>query len=186
MNERQRKFCEYYAADPNATAAAISAGYSPRSAYSCGQRMLKNAEIQNYLRQLQDQAAAGRIADLEEVKATWTKVLRSDSERTTNRLRAGELLARSAGEFIKPRQLSRAGPNDDADAPSEGQPDTVIALPWSGRQQINAVENENGEITPLPGAEADDVLIYLPYNAVEAAFAGENKAAKIPEVLTKW
>lgn len=45
MNERQRKFCKYYAAAPNATAAAISAGYSPRSAYSCGQRMLRSKII---------------------------------------------------------------------------------------------------------------------------------------------
>ena len=178
MNERQRKFCEHYAADPNATAAAIAAGYSPRSAYSCGQRMLKNAEIQNYLSQLQEQAAAGRIADLQEVKELWTETLRNAGEKTANRLRAGELLARSAGEFIKSGQPRRVGADDTVSTPSEEQADTVIALPWNGRQAINAVENEYGEVTPFPGSEDDDVLIYLPHNAVEAVFARERRPTK--------
>lgn len=182
MNERQRKFCEHYAADPNATAAAISAGYSPKSAYSCGQRMLKNAEIQNYLRQLQEQAAAGRVADLEEVKMVWTETLRNTSEKTANRLRAGELLARSAGEFIRPGQSGRMSGDDDMGTPSGEQDTPVICLPWNGRQAINAVENDDGEITPFPGAEDDDVLIYLPRSAVEAVFARERQPAKIPEV----
>lgn len=181
MNERQRKFCEYYAADPNATAAAIAAGYSPRSAYSCGQRMLKNAEIKNYLRQLQEQAAVGRIADMQEVKALWTETLRDASEKTANRLRAGELLAKSAGEFAKPDRPRHKDGDDDLDPPPEGET-ALICLPWNGRQAINAVENEDGEIMPFPGAEDDDVLIYLPHNAVEAVFARENKSAKIQEV----
>ena len=144
--------------------------------------MLKNAEIQNYLHQLQEKAAAGRIADLEEVKATWTRVLRSDSEKTANRLRAGELLARSAGEFVRPGQPRRVGADDTVDTPSGEQADTVIALPWNGRQAINAVENEDGGITPFPGSEDDDLLIYLTHTAVELIFAKERPPAKIPKV----
>ena len=144
--------------------------------------MLKNAEIQNYLHQLQEKAAADRIADLEEVKMVWTETLRDVGEKTANRLRAGELLARSAGEFIKPGQPRRVGADDTVDIPSGEQADTVIALPWNGRQAINAVENEGGEITPFPGAEDDDLLVYLPHTAVELIFAKERQPAKIPKV----
>lgn len=45
LNERQRKFVDEYLVDMNATQAAIRAGYSPKTAYSQGQRLLKNAEI---------------------------------------------------------------------------------------------------------------------------------------------
>lgn len=159
MNERQRRFAEFYAASGNAAEAARLAGYSERTARSQGQRLLTNDDILRYVRELQDQAAAGRIADLEEIKETWTKVLRSDSERTANRLRAGELLARSAGEFIRPGQPRRVGADDTVDTPSGEQADTVIALPWNGRQAINAVENEYGAIVPFPGAEDDDLLV---------------------------
>ena len=108
----------------------------------------------------------------------WTETLRDVGEKTANRLRAGELLARSAGEFIKLGQPCRVGADDTVDIPSGEQADTVIALPWNGRQAINAVENECGEVVPFPGSEDDDVLIYLPRNAVEAVFAKERQPTK--------
>ncbi|MDD5387885.1 MAG: terminase small subunit [Gallionellaceae bacterium] len=45
MNDRQRIFVAEYVRDQNATQAAIRAGYSPRTAYSIGERLLRNAQI---------------------------------------------------------------------------------------------------------------------------------------------
>jgi phage terminase small subunit len=45
MNTKQRKFALEYAKDPNATKAAIRAGYSKRSAHSIGYDLLKKPEI---------------------------------------------------------------------------------------------------------------------------------------------
>lgn len=45
LTEKQKRFCDYYITDPNATAAAIKGGYSEKTAYSMGQRLLKNVEI---------------------------------------------------------------------------------------------------------------------------------------------
>ncbi len=42
---RQRKFVDAYLVSGNATSAAIAAGYSERTAYSIGSRLLKNVEI---------------------------------------------------------------------------------------------------------------------------------------------
>lgn len=47
LNERQRRFIDEYIIDLNATQAAIRAGYSERTAYSQGQRLLKNVEIKS-------------------------------------------------------------------------------------------------------------------------------------------
>lgn len=49
LTEKQQRFCEEYLIDLNATQAAIRAGYKEKTAYSMGQRLLKNVEIQNQL-----------------------------------------------------------------------------------------------------------------------------------------
>lgn len=45
MNPKQQRFVEEYLVDLNATQAAIRAGYSAKTAYSHGQRLLKDVEI---------------------------------------------------------------------------------------------------------------------------------------------
>ena len=45
MTKKQKRFCEEYLIDLNATQAAIRAGYSPETAYSIGQENLKKPEM---------------------------------------------------------------------------------------------------------------------------------------------
>lgn len=45
MTPKQQRFIEEYLVDLNATEAAKRAGYSEKTAYSQGQRLLKNAEV---------------------------------------------------------------------------------------------------------------------------------------------
>lgn len=47
------RFCHEYCADFNATQAAIRAGYSEETAYSIGQRLLKNVEIEKRIKEMQ-------------------------------------------------------------------------------------------------------------------------------------
>ena len=49
MTPKQALFIQEYLIDLNATRAAIAAGYSPKTAYSIGQRLLKHVEIQGAL-----------------------------------------------------------------------------------------------------------------------------------------
>lgn len=49
---RQKKFCNEYLIDFNATKAAIRAGYSEASAYSQGHDLLKKPEIKKFIEQL--------------------------------------------------------------------------------------------------------------------------------------
>lgn len=46
LNARQEAFCQSYARSANATQAAKDAGYSDRTAYAQGHRLLKDADIQ--------------------------------------------------------------------------------------------------------------------------------------------
>ena len=49
MTAKQKRFCDEYLIDLNATQAAIRSGYSEKTAYSQGQRMLKNVEVKAYI-----------------------------------------------------------------------------------------------------------------------------------------
>ena len=51
LNDKQLRFAQEYTVDLNATQAAILAGYSTKTAYSQGQRLLKKDEIQDAIRE---------------------------------------------------------------------------------------------------------------------------------------
>lgn len=53
LNVNQMRFVDEYLIDLNATQAAIRAGYSAKTAYSIGQRLLKKVEIQAYVSERQ-------------------------------------------------------------------------------------------------------------------------------------
>lgn len=46
LTAMRERFVDEYLVDLNATQAAIRAGYSPKTAYSMGQRLLKDVEVQ--------------------------------------------------------------------------------------------------------------------------------------------
>ena len=168
MNDKQKRFCELFAASGNATDAAKNAGYSERTAYSQGNRLLKNVECAKYIKELQDQAAAERIADISEVKRTWTEILRDKELKPGNRIRAGELLARSSGEML-PGAESAA--TENAKDHTELEREYIdVALPMTnGSGDFNAIQTENGDIVPLQGHEANGVFIYMPFDILKTA-----------------
>ena len=49
MTDKQKRFCDEYLIDLNATQAAIRAGYSSKTAYSIGNENLKKPELQKYI-----------------------------------------------------------------------------------------------------------------------------------------
>lgn len=79
MNKKQKRFAEEYLIDTNATQAAIRAGYSEKTAYSQGQRLLKHVEVQNYIKNQAEQLHDDKIADATEVMMYLTSVVRGES-----------------------------------------------------------------------------------------------------------
>ena len=80
LNIRQKTFCDYYISSGNATDSAIKAGYSEKTAYSIGQRLLKNVEVKAYIEELMKKIEDKRIATAEEVLKELTKALRGEIE----------------------------------------------------------------------------------------------------------
>jgi len=80
LNDKQKLFFREYIVDSNATQAAIRAGYSKKTAYSQGQRLLKHVEGQKYMQELMAEKEAALIADQDEVLKYLTAVLRGETK----------------------------------------------------------------------------------------------------------
>ena len=99
LNAKRQAFVDAW--EGNATAAALAAGYSPKTAYSQGQRLLKNVEVQDAIKARETQRLAPTIASRRERQEFWTSVLRNEEEAMKNRLKAAELLGKSEGDFLE-------------------------------------------------------------------------------------
>ena len=80
MTDKQKRFCDEYLIDCNATQAAIRAGYSDKTAYSQGERLLRNVEVKSYIDERMEERASERVATADEVIQYLTSVLRGSSE----------------------------------------------------------------------------------------------------------
>lgn len=49
LTDKQKRFCEEYLIDLNATQAAIRSGYSPKTAEQTASRLLRNVKVQEYI-----------------------------------------------------------------------------------------------------------------------------------------
>ena len=98
LTQKQQAFIEYYTG--NATEAAKLAGYSEATAYSSGQRLLKQPQIAEAIRAREQERQAPNIADREQRFAFWTSVMRDTNESTRDRLKASELLGKAQGDFL--------------------------------------------------------------------------------------
>ena len=80
LNERQKKFCEYYVSCGNAAEAARKAGYSARSARHQGFRLLTNEHVSLYIRELSAGPREKRISEAVEVLQFFTRVMRGEEK----------------------------------------------------------------------------------------------------------
>lgn len=76
MTPKKKRFCDEYLIDCNATQAAIRAGYSKNTAYSSGQRLLKDVEVAAYIDERLEKMQSETIASATEVIQYLTSVLR--------------------------------------------------------------------------------------------------------------
>lgn len=82
MTLKQRRFCDEYLIDLNATAAAIRAGYSKKTAYSIGSENLKKPELAAYMRARMAEKEAALIAKQDEIMKYLTRVMRREETET--------------------------------------------------------------------------------------------------------
>lgn len=118
MNARQKRFCDEYLIDCNATQAAIRAGYSPKTAKVTGAKMLTNANLKAYIDEQLERIHNEKTADAQEVLEYLTAVMRGQHTEQTlqligdgvqkiadidvsakERLKAAELIGKRFGMF---------------------------------------------------------------------------------------
>lgn len=80
MTPKMKKFCLEYASNGNATQSAIKAGYAEKTAYSQGQRLLKNVEVKSYLQELAEEMESDKIANAKEMQERLTSIIRMQIE----------------------------------------------------------------------------------------------------------
>lgn len=111
LTKKQRLFVIEYLKDYNASKAAVRAGYSPRSAYSIGQRLLKNDEIQEYLLMYKNELFQGLqqhfIAEALTAQKVMTKILNDPNANDRDRIRvAQDFLDRAGFKPINKKEVS--------------------------------------------------------------------------------
>lgn len=78
VTEKQKRFCDEYLTDLNATQAAVRAGYSKKTAYSIGEENLRKPEIKEYIEKRMAEKESQLIADQDEVMRYLTAVMRRE------------------------------------------------------------------------------------------------------------
>lgn len=79
MTDKQKRFCDEYLIDANATQAAIRAGYSSKTANEQGARLLANVSVKKYIEEHMEQMKSDKIATAEEVLIYLTAVNRGET-----------------------------------------------------------------------------------------------------------
>lgn len=98
---KQQAWIDYYKQGHTATEAARLAGYKANSGHSfesIGHENLR--KLEDLIKDRDSVLEAPRIADMAEINAFWTEVLRDEEADIKDRLKASELRAKAAGGFM--------------------------------------------------------------------------------------
>lgn len=129
MTAKQKKFCDEYLIDCNATQAAIRAGYSQKTAKQIGQENLTKLDLKTYIDERLEKIRNDKTADAQEVLEYLTAVMRGEQTEQTlkligegaqqitdidvsakERLKAAELIGKRYGMFKDGLNLGGAVP----------------------------------------------------------------------------
>lgn len=108
LSVKQKAFCHNYAKYGDGKRSYIEAGYNADEAGARvgATRLLKLQKVKDYLEELASEINRDDIADINEVKAFWTSIIRGEHKTQTRdrlacEIKASELLAKSGGAFIE-------------------------------------------------------------------------------------
>ena len=124
LTDKQEMFAQAYVLHRNATEAAKTAGYSERSAYNQGYRMLKNNEIVERIADLENELETN-IDVINEIENQYT--FAKNSGHTNSAIKALELLSRIRG----------AKSDKDSNISKEGLETSIVeALKILGKEKV--------------------------------------------------
>lgn len=123
LTAKQKRFCQEYLIDLNATQAAIRAGYSEKTAKDIGCENLAKPNIKKYIAEQLEQLKSENIANAQEVLEYLTSVMRGEQKEQVplmyydkqileeksasikDRLKAAELLGKRYALFTEKLEL---------------------------------------------------------------------------------
>ena len=115
LKPKELKFAEEWLKTTNATQSAIKAGYSARTAYSAGNRLLKKVDVKQYIDERLAEMQENSIADTNEVMQFLSSTMRGDipdqfglDPALNERLKAAELLGKRYKLFTDKQEISGA------------------------------------------------------------------------------
>ena len=97
LTDKQKRFCDEYLIDFNATRSAIAAGYSEKTAYAIGNENLKKVEIKEYIESKQNKTSEKLEVKKEDIVKMVLDIAKSKGERTNDRLKAVEIINKMLG-----------------------------------------------------------------------------------------
>lgn len=107
VTEKQKAWIDYYKQGHTATEAARLAGYKAKndnSFQSIGAENLR--KLAEFVKDRDSILESPRIADMQEINAFWTEIMRDNGADVKDRLKASELRARAAGGFVDRQEVA--------------------------------------------------------------------------------
>ena len=102
LTARQKRFVDAY--EGNATAAARAAGFKNPNVYA--DDLMKNPRVIAAIQEREKERRSKIIATRDERLRRLTEIMRDDTQKTTDRLRAIEIMCRAEGDFIERQELT--------------------------------------------------------------------------------
>lgn len=100
LNDKQKRFCEEYLIDLNATQAAIRAGYSDETSRQIGSENLSKLDIQEYLAQLKTKKSKELNISFEDV-VLGVYHIAQNAEKDADKLKAYDQVSKHLGFYEK-------------------------------------------------------------------------------------
>lgn len=115
LKPKELVFAEEWLKTTNATQSAVKAGYSARTAYSAGNRLLKKVDVKQYIDERLAEMKESSIADTNEVMQFLSSTMRGDipdqfglDPALNDRIKAAELLGKRYKMFTDKQEISGA------------------------------------------------------------------------------
>lgn len=158
LSEREKRFCELYAGGKSGAEAAREAGYAPKSAKVQSSRLLTKDNVQEHLRLLSSKIEKASIASAEEALETITDILRDNTSKDSDRIKAASMIIKASSTMTAPST------DDGDDESEEDETEFRVYMPVNYRdpdRPATAIKIGD-DIVPLPGYEPEDITIYVP------------------------
>lgn len=183
LTARQQLFVNAYIIEPNATKAAIAAGYSPNGAAQAGARLLRNVQIRAALNNARVAQTARLQVSADDVLREWLRIARSDIGQILDfsgdvpRLKRPADIPEDARRAISSVKVKRymEGAGDDA-----VEVEVTEFKLWDKLNALEKLARHLGLLKEQPGQTniaADQVVIYIPDNSRQGASDASNPTA---------